>query len=257
MGRRSTFRAVAVALLLAALLFSGAQFARSAARNMAAPLAGLERLARRPPAPEPAPPALPSSEDLGLVMPDEAEVTADAAEAEKPANRVRAPGAPGATVLSANATLAFKEAHALQEGLRFEIQISSADLAVLSRYIRGSSDLSLENLPKMTKDLALSDLQRERIERWLTWKKESLEALGEQSSAQAVRGIEDATAEAVKAELDFFQGELFDKSRHEAAPQRASIRLVALEALNHVHLEAQQSKTQTRWAVQMLGEVVK
>ena len=135
----------------------------------------------------------------------------------------------------------------LLEGGTVEVVLSQAIRVELSRYLTGSSDLSLEGFPQLAQDLALTDMQRERIEHWLAWKKGALDALGGEKNPQAIREIDQSTAEAVRAELDFFQGEMFNKQLHESARQTASIRLLAAESLNRNHLEHQGLQTSTRW----------
>jgi len=68
------------------------------------------------------------------------------------------------------------------------------------------ADLSLETLPELERELKLSPLQRERIERWLAWQKESQEAEFDEYGI-----IGQAIHDAVRAELDYFQAQEFDR----------------------------------------------
>lgn len=69
------------------------------------------------------------------------------------------------------------------------------------------ADLSLVSLPELERELNLSPLQRERIQRWLVQQKEALEADIDQFGI-----IGQATHDAIRAELDYFQAQEFDRA---------------------------------------------
>jgi hypothetical protein len=193
-------RAAAVAIVLAALLFGGSHVARSVVRDLTAPLASLERLAQRPPVPILSDDPLPEWEISG----DPETVYESPLRVEGRAS-VRTPAPRQQRIADSGARLV-----ELLEYQTAEIEVKANELLY---FVTQSVEWGSDQLAQLERDLNLSSMQRERIERWLAWKKEALAALGETKHPTRVREIEESTAEAVRAELDFFQAQEFDQRR--------------------------------------------
>ncbi|HTF56057.1 MAG TPA: hypothetical protein VK661_02215 [Planctomycetota bacterium] len=243
MGRRSGIAAV-LALFLA--LVAGLCGIRLAARNLLAPLAGLERLALslKPHVSEPEP----VIEELARGIDWDAPASGGGMGRSNPSRIAKA-----------------ERAFTLSPGSG-ELPLEANDLELKAGVVRllvaaiGEAEFQVSlfegnepNLENMASTLNLSDSQKARIAALMEWKRATLEGLNETEKAdpERIKKIEDYFRAALDLELDQNQAREYAKSRSTLL----RFNTVSLRAVQALQQDATELKL--KWALEWLTDPAK